>query len=168
MNSQESLIPVVDENDTIVWYKKRELISNTDIYRVSAAIIKNEKGEILLAQRGLQKKNSPGQWNVSVAWTVEKWETYEQNIEKEVREELWIDEVTLTLLGKRRIKKERNYFTQFYIWSISSETKLTIEYPEVNDIKWVNKQKLEEMVKNPEINISTTVTSLIQEYKLLN
>lgn len=158
------LIPVVNEDDEIIDYKERSSLWKEDIYRVSAAIIKNKKWEILIAQRGLQKKNNPWQWTVSVAGTVEKDETYDDNIKKEIKEELWLQKVEIKLLGKKKIQKSTSYFCQVYVWYISWDEEITIEYPEVNDIKWVTRETLE--MFQQEANVSNTLFEFIKDFNL--
>jgi isopentenyldiphosphate isomerase len=57
--SADEIIPIVDENDNIIDYKMRKDVKISDIYRVSAIILRNSKNQILLAQRGLHKRNDP-------------------------------------------------------------------------------------------------------------
>lgn len=82
------LIPIVNLDDEIIGYKPRKDITLQDVYRVSALWIENSQGEILLAQRGFLKSVDPGKWGAAVAGTVEKDESYEENILKEMQEEL--------------------------------------------------------------------------------
>ncbi len=53
---------IVNEKDEQIALKERKDIKKEEIYRVSALWITNSKGEILLAQRGLNKKHDPGKW----------------------------------------------------------------------------------------------------------
>jgi len=59
MSLGNEIIPIVDENDTIIMYKMRKNVEFDDIYRVSVIILKDGKGRILLAQRGFHKRNEP-------------------------------------------------------------------------------------------------------------
>ncbi len=108
-------IPIVNEQDEIIGYKDRKDRNLVDITRVSALWITNEDGEILLAQRGLNKTHSPGLWGPAVAGTVEEGETYESNIIKEAEEEIglvaregevedvrWFDKDELKILLKEK------------------------------------------------------------------
>ncbi len=85
-----SKIIVVDENDKEIGVKERSKITHDDIYRVSGLWLTNSKGEILLAQRSFNKPrdNDPGKWGPAVAGTVDEDETYKENIQKEIKEEL--------------------------------------------------------------------------------
>lgn len=166
-NPQERYIPIVDEQDEIIGFKKRKDVQQNDIYRVASAILYNSKGEILIAQRGLHKKNSPWKWNVSVAWTVEQWETYDSNIQKEVIEELWIQWISLQLLGKKRIRNYTNFFVQVYLWICNQgKEDFQIEYPEVNDILWVNQPKLEILLRDQKYDISKTLIEIINDFRI--
>ena len=82
------LITIVNLDDEIIGYKPRSEITSQDVYRVSALWIENSKGEILLAQRGFMKRNNPGKWGPAVAGTIDKGESYEENMYKEAEEEL--------------------------------------------------------------------------------
>lgn len=159
------LVPIVNEQDEIIDYKKRDSLTKDDIYRVAAAIITNKEWKILIAQRWLQKKNNPWQWTVSVAWTIEKDESYDDNIRKEIFEELWLSEVELKPLWKKRVQKSTQYFRQMYLWIITWDETITIGYPEVNDVKWVSKRELTEFAKTN--NISNTLFEIVEEFKIL-
>src|SRR5579872_5614362 len=86
-----ALCPIVDENDVVIDYKHRLDITNKDIYRVSALSIINSHHETLMTQRVLTKKHNPGQWQAAVAGTVEKGESYLENIIKETQEEIGLN-----------------------------------------------------------------------------
>lgn len=90
MPSSEEIVPIVDIQDTIIDYKPRSSLSCHDIYRVASLAIVNPGGDkFLLAQRA-SWKSSPYKWAFSVDGTVEKGETYKDNIIKEAYEEIWL------------------------------------------------------------------------------
>ncbi len=130
-------IIIVDENDTIIGHKPRELVEQADIYRVSALWLKNTKGEFLLAQRSMNKKNDPGKWGPAVAGTVEKGETYEQNIIREAIEELGLEGVTFSLGPKLRKIGIHNHFTQWFLLTVDKKiSDFRIQEEEVESINW--------------------------------
>jgi isopentenyldiphosphate isomerase len=81
-------IPIVNEHDEIIGYKERNDITKEDIYRVSTLLVMNEYDEILLTKRAATKKNNPNKRTLAVNGTVEKGETYEENIIHEAQEEI--------------------------------------------------------------------------------
>lgn len=82
-------IIIVDENDKEIGLKERGSVDpKKDIVRVSVLWIINSRGQILLAQRKMNKKYNPGKWGPAVGGTVEESETYESNIYKEAEEEI--------------------------------------------------------------------------------
>jgi len=136
-NNEKQKIIIVNENDNIIWYKKRWTLLSSDIYRVSALLIKNSKWEFLLAQRKFTKKNNPWEWSFSVAWTVDKWETYDINISKEIEEEIWIFNLKYEKIDKLRIYWKHNFFCQYYISKLDEKLDyFKIQEEEVEAIRW--------------------------------
>jgi isopentenyldiphosphate isomerase len=50
---------IVDKDNNVIGHKNRSELTSDDIYRVSAARITDEDGNILLGQRALTKKKNP-------------------------------------------------------------------------------------------------------------
>ena len=86
-----ALIPIVDQDDNVLYQKERAEISLDEIYRVSACWVTNSHWDILLAQRAYTKKHHPGKWWPAVAGTVTGVESYLDNILHEIEEEIWIE-----------------------------------------------------------------------------
>jgi isopentenyldiphosphate isomerase len=146
-------IPVVNEKDKIICYKDRKDIKQEDIYRVSALWVTNSKGEILLAKRALTKKNDPGKWGPAVAGTVEKGETYKQNIAKETYEELGLQNVEFRKGPKLRVYSNHNHFTQWYFLTLDRNIReFKIAEKEVEEIRWFSKNQIKKENKNIFLN----------------
>lgn len=129
---------IVNEQDEVIGYKPRENILATDIYRVSALWITNSKGEILLAQRALSKKNDPGRWGPAVAGTVEEGETYDSNIVKEAFEELGLRDIEPVVGPKVRMSGAHQYWLQWYSLTVDQPIEYFKPEPkEVMAIRWV-------------------------------
>lgn len=153
MSLGNEIIPIVDENDTIIMYKMRKNVEFDDIYRVSVIILKDGKGRILLAQRGFHKRNEPWSWSVSAAGTVEKWETYEENIEKELFEELWINNISIKEVMKFRSVGKHKYFAIFYEATLDKkEEDFILEEEQVEQVKRFSREEFE-IFKNDKNNI---------------
>lgn len=142
-------IIIVDENDRVIDYKERELLEQNDIYRVSALLIVNSQGQVLLARRALSKKQHPGLWGPSVAGTVDEGETYDDNIIKEADEELGLEHIRPIKKNKIRISGDYNYFGQWYILRLDKAIDdFRIDPVEVAEVRWINKEDLLEEVEN--------------------
>lgn len=152
------LHPVVDENDEIIYYKERADIDPTTEYRrVSALRLTNSRWEILIAQRSLTKTSSPGKRWPAVAGTVEKWESYEENIIKETQEEIWINNIKVTPWPKFKRNGDKKQFTQRFFATIDKDIlEFTIQEEEVAAIKWISKEEIiEDIGKDPDIYIGS-------------
>jgi isopentenyl-diphosphate delta-isomerase len=143
---------IVDENDQIISHKFREEIVQSDIYRVAALWITNSKGDILLAQRALSKKNDPGRWGPAVTGTVDEGETYETNIVKEAEEELGLKNIQPQKGPKVRVAHSHNFFDQWFLLTVDQPIEyFKAEPKEVMAIKWFTPEEFEkETTEHPE------------------
>ena len=152
-------IPIVDKDDQITGFKERKEIEEFDIYRVSALWLANELDEILIAQRSFQKSKDPGKWGPAVAGTVERGESYEDNIRKEILEELGI-EIKDLRIGPKRKGLGKNYFAQWFLATIPKNTKFQIQRDEVEKVRWISKIELK-------IEIESSPNEFLQSVKNL-
>jgi len=145
-------VPVVDEQDNIITYKFRDDLADDDIYRVSALWLKNSKGDILLAQRAFAKHHDPGRWQGAVAGTVEEGETYLENIIKEAREEIGVDNLNLTPATKYLATEKYRYFVQFFVATLDKPAEeFKIKRDEVLQVRWFTRDELaRELRENPD------------------
>lgn len=133
-------IIIVDEDDNPIGYKRRDLIDHNDIYRVSGLWLADRKtGDVLLAQRKLTKKSDPGKWSAAAAGTNDKGETYEQNMLKEMREELGLTNIKLVKGPKQFIDngKHRGFCQWFRAEVDKDSTEITIQEEELEGVKWM-------------------------------
>ncbi len=168
------LYTIVDKNDNIIGYKSKSETTKSDIYRVSVLVLYNSKQEILLAQRALTKSHDPGKWGFSAVGTVEKNETYEENIIKEAKEEIGLDIDNSQLIkGSKYLHKENfNFFYQLFYYKLD---RLINEFSprlgEVKDIRWINvNDLLKDTVEHPEKYVVKTgkISKDLLEKKFLN
>ncbi len=145
------IIPVVDKKDHIIGYKNRKDVTTSDIYRVSALWLINDRGEFLIAQRAFTKKHDPGKWGPAVAGTVEKGETYTQNIIKEALEEIGLQGLVLKKGPKFFRHSHWKYFTQWYIGIVVGRPKIRFQKKEVAAVQWLTyKEFLRLYQKDPD------------------
>lgn len=167
-----NLFTVVDENDNIIWYKAKEDIDPVnEYYRVSALRLTNSQWDILIAQRAFTKSHNPGQRWPAVAGTIEKDETYEDNIIKEMEEELWLTNIPLTLWPKteKEETKEFHYFWQRFLATIDKDiSQFTIQKDEVEEIKWISAKELKKDIELHPENYLTNMKKYIEEFVIRN
>ncbi len=153
----KSKIIIVDENDNIIGYKNRDTLKKEEIYRVSALWITNSNREILLARRHHTKSHYPRKWGPAVTGTVEKSETYEDNITKEAEEELGLRNIKPKIGPKTKTDNKYHHFTQWYRLSIDKNiNEFKIQEDEIEEIKWFSPEELiKQLHENPEEFIPT-------------
>jgi len=105
--------------------------------------ITNSLGEILLAKRHHTKIHYPGKWGPSVAGTVDKGETYKENIIKEAEEELGLKNIKPKIGLKTKTDNKYHHFSQSYILNIDKKIdEFKIQENEVEEIKWFSVKEL--------------------------
>lgn len=93
-------IQIVDENNNPTGgATKQEAWRNGLIHRVVRISILNQRSDLLVQKRSLQKELFPGRWDNSAAGHVDVGETYEQAALRELHEELGLKDVKLEKLG---------------------------------------------------------------------
>lgn len=160
-------IVIVNEKDEVIGCKSRENVDREGlIYRVSALWIKNSKGESLLARRARTKTHSPGMWGPAVAGTVAEGESYEDNIIKEAKEELGVENVSFEAGPKEFVNEKHKYFAQWFSCLIDKPVEyFKIQEEEVDEVKWFSKEEFEEQTtKFPEEFIS----GMVDKFKLFS
>jgi isopentenyldiphosphate isomerase len=137
------IIPVVDVNDRVVGFKPRSKLDyGRDIYRVCSVWVTNGKNELLLAQRSFDKKIYPGMWDVAVAGTVEKDETYEETAKRELYEELGITN-RATIGPKVRVEGAYNMFIQWFFLKLDGPAEtFAFQKSEIEKLKWYPRGQL--------------------------
>lgn len=92
-NDQDEILVIVNGEDQVVGFKTREEFQKDEtlICRVVAVFVINDQGKILLQKRSRNKHTYPGFYTLSATGHVEKDESYEAAIHRELKEELGID-----------------------------------------------------------------------------
>ena len=133
-------IPIVDENNNIIYYKERSETEKGEICRAAGVWITDDEGNILLSQRSLSKTYSPGEWGPAAGGVVEEGETYESCVIRETEEEI----------GLKNIKPKPGFnkkyddcFSQFYFLVLPKGfNDFKIQEEEVFQVKWFSRDEL--------------------------
>lgn len=134
------LTPVVDEQDKIIGHKERPDITKDDIYRVSGLALFRPDRTMFIPRRNMEKIHDPGRWQpVAVAGTVDKGETYLTNIIKEAEEEIGLKITDPTLLFKRRVSADWEFFASTFAIKLDiSSDDLIVDEGEFMESQWIN------------------------------
>ncbi|MDP2933271.1 MAG: NUDIX domain-containing protein [bacterium] len=161
---------VVNEQDEIIGYKKRDDKNQKDITRVAGLWIFNTKGEVLIAQRTFGKIHDPGKWGPAVAGTVEEGETYISNIIKEAKEELGITlkEERLVIGSHEFRETSHKYFRQSYSAKLDLPIEdFKIQKEEVISIRWIAIEDLSTWIKERPQDFIASFPTSFKERKVL-
>ncbi|HET7528864.1 MAG TPA: NUDIX domain-containing protein [Candidatus Saccharimonadales bacterium] len=103
MHDEDELLDLVNDKDEVIGTIVRSQIGQKDGYvRAAEMLIQNDKGELWIPRRTMQKRIAPGGLDFSGAGHVSSGEDYKTSLYREIEEELnlKIDESKLKLLKK--------------------------------------------------------------------
>ena len=120
--------------------------------------IENSKGEFLI------QKTSPSRENVyaTTGGHVSYGSTFEETVINEVKEELGVDITNDNIILMNTYIRERVIQKVFYLKKDISINDITIQEDEVENIEWLSKEKINELIENNEFR-----TSNIEPYKFV-
>ena len=154
----EEYLDIVDDNNRITGkIAKRSYIHQNGIWhREVACWIMNKEGKFLVQKRTKSRKRFPNMWSLT-AGAVDTGETSVEGAIREAKEEIGIniekEEFELIL----SIKRKHNFLD---IWLVRKDIDLkdiVMQEEEVQEVKWVTKEELEEMIKNDEVAGTVTL-----------
>ncbi len=138
----ESRIILVDRDDTEIGAIDRFQLTSTDLYRVAALWLTDPDGNILIAQRKLDKPTDPGKWGPAVAGTVEVGETYESNIYKEAHEEIGLLGIDFQLGPHQLVQADRSFHCQWFVGMVDNDYQFNLQVEEVEKVSWISPGEL--------------------------
>lgn len=135
---------IVNEADEIIGHKDpADVHDMDDIFRGAGLWIENTQGEVLLAQRALNKSTHPGAWGPAVTCCVDEGETYEEGVIRELEEELGLTQVSPSWQTKIYQRPPRGMFMGLFFLQYNVElSQLTLQTDEVEQVAWVEKTAL--------------------------
>lgn len=143
-------IPIVNEQDEIIGYKKREQTTRDDIRRIVFLFVFNENKDFLIARRQSNKVIDPNCWGPSVAGTIDEGFNYDETVIKETEEELGLKNIKPIFLKKYfyETHNARRFSSVYYVFVNSKEVNFKIQDEEVSEIRWISFKELEKWFKN--------------------
>lgn len=118
-----------------------------------AAIIENNKGEILLIKRSPSIIEYPNYWE-DVGGRLKQSESPEDGLRREIREETGITDIeiikplTMFHVFRKGIKKPENELVGISYWCKTNSKKITLSH-EHSDYKWLSPCKAFDLTEHP-------------------
>ncbi len=142
-------IPIVNEQDEVLYYKEREETTRDEIRRIIGLNVFNEKGEVLIAKRQSNKKIDPNLWGPSVAGTVDEGCDYDDTVLKEAEEEIGLKNIQPIFLRKSFYETTgaRRFSSFYYVTIQMADHVFVLQEDEVAEIKWISVIDLENWFK---------------------
>jgi 16S rRNA (adenine1518-N6/adenine1519-N6)-dimethyltransferase len=136
----DELFDVVDEDNEVIAQASRSEVHERDLrHRAVHVLIRDDKGQILLAQRSALKDREAGKWGSSAAGHLDSGEDYEPAARRELGEELGINvsDLELTVVGERGPSQANGWeFIRLYEGRYSGALRLNTS--EVAAVQWMS------------------------------
>jgi len=143
----ENCIEVDENNNQIGLRPHEDFFTGKYIHRGSHLLLFNTKNEVLIHKRTPTKKWYPNTYHYSASGTVAN-ETYEECMQREMKEELSINAPCKKLFVFKNFRKTDKAFHAFFV--ATSDDKVTPDPKEMSEIKWIHIDKLKDnILRNP-------------------
>ncbi|WP_066870114.1 isopentenyl-diphosphate Delta-isomerase [Clostridium mediterraneense] len=147
-------IAVVDTNDNIILYQEKiEVHEKGILHRAFSVLLFNDKNELLLQRRALEKYHSPGEWTNTCCSHQREGETLLDAANRRITEELGIKDVELkeefTFHYKCKFSNElyENEIDHVYTGTYNGDIS-NFNRDEVCEVKWISYDKLVVWMEN--------------------
>lgn len=148
---ESELLDVVNSQDEVIdTIHRRDMMSLRDTpdryLRVIEVFLQRPNDDIYLPRRSTEKKLFPGSLDHSAAGHMNRGESYEQALVREVKEELGIDTKPddFEFIHKFSPSDDLFYFRQFYLLRTDKEPRLSAEHIEA---VWLAPDRLQSFIE---------------------
>lgn len=163
MIDPSELLFVVDENNKPLDPLPRDFVQENKIWhRCSHIWIINKNNQILCQKRSALKDKNPGKWEAHFGGHMGPGESYEENAQKELNEELGIKCTTDELHFFEIYKNAHAYEFQaiYYLLWDGDLASLQLEQAEVSEVVWKSIEELEQYYVTKDENWVQTMYTL--------
>ena len=152
MNQADELLDVVDDEDQVIDTLTRGEIHRRGLkHRSIHLMVFNDRGEVFLQKRSMQKDNNPGLWDSSVSGHVDAGENYDVCVIREAVEEIGLHlDKTPERLFKLDASKETGFeFT--WIYRCEHNGPFELNQDEIDCGGWFSEAEVDQwLVERPE------------------
>jgi len=148
MFASKDLVLKVDKNDKVIGEVSKDKAHQVKgiLHRAFLAMVFDENGKLLLAQRSKFKKLWPSFWDGSVASHFKKGESLKRAVKKRIVEELGVEPGDIKYLFKfyfaTPFKKVGSENEICYLFKVKVGSKIFPNLKEVSNWKWVSLSEL--------------------------
>jgi isopentenyldiphosphate isomerase len=163
----EELIAVVDKNDQFIENRARNEVHKFGLrHRAVHILLFNDKNQLFLQKRSLNKEVNAGLWDTSAAGHVEASESYDTCAYRETTEELGvcIDSTLKFLFKLPALAKTGMEFVQVY--RCTHNGPFTLETKEIDEGQWFSTKDISYRVKNNDPSLTETFKSLWTKFEV--
>jgi 16S rRNA (adenine1518-N6/adenine1519-N6)-dimethyltransferase len=153
------LLPVVDHHDNVIGHgTRREVHERALLHRAVHVVVIDGEGNVLLQKRSNSKDSHPGWWDISVGGHVDKGESYEEAVTRELREELGLGrEATPREVGRRSPTAENGWeFVRVY--ECVHRGPFEFNEDEISEVRWAPAAELIDRASPEAIEESLRIT----------
>lgn len=123
------------------WAQYKAFRFQTDLVRAVAAVVENEKGEVLLMQRGPEARNHSEKWE-NAGGRVEDGEDILIGLKREIKEELGVEIKIVEALFSELSRNEKGEYAAYVFKAVALNEPQIMEPKKCSAIKWVAKEDL--------------------------
>lgn len=139
-----------ERNKTDKTMVRGEPFKTGDFHLAVHACIFNSKDEMLIQQRQPFKEGWPNMWDITVGGSAIKGDTSQTAVERELLEELGLKLDFQKIRPHITINFETGFDDVYLIQKDINIAKLTLQYEEVQRVKWASEDEIFSMMENGE------------------
>lgn len=161
----KEILDIVDKYDNVIGQMSRDEVhsSQDNIHReINLIIFDKDTKEVLLAQRSLSKKKSPGIWDATVSGHVLAGEKPEDTAVRELKEELGLEEDPV-LYRKEFDQTEREQRFYYLYYGFYQGDDFVLDPEEVETVVWCPVAELDMFLAFSEYKLDRVSQRLIKE-----
>ena len=168
MKVSEELLDVVDENDSVVEVKTRgEIHAQGLMHRAVHILVFNNRGDLFLQKRSMNKDENPGLWDSSAAGHVDSGEDYLQCALREITEELGIvvEGVLQALFKLAASAATGNEHSVIYRYDFDGP--MILQKEEIDEGRWISPGDMDHSLEARDPGMTETLHLIWQGYREL-